>query len=64
MGLMIVPRLHNLQPLNLYAKSKNMFDQWVLGEIADGQPAPPSWAGLKFFNVYGPGKPTRAAWPV
>jgi ADP-L-glycero-D-manno-heptose 6-epimerase len=43
-----------LQPLNLYAKSKNMFDQWVLGEIADGQPAPPSWAGLKFFNVYGP----------
>jgi ADP-L-glycero-D-manno-heptose 6-epimerase len=31
-----------------------MFDQWVLGEIADGQPAPPSWAGVKFFNVYRP----------
>jgi ADP-L-glycero-D-manno-heptose 6-epimerase len=43
-------------PLNLYAKSENMFDQWVLEEIADGRPAPPSWAGVKFFNVYGPRK--------
>jgi ADP-L-glycero-D-manno-heptose 6-epimerase len=42
-----------LQPLNLYGKSKNVFDQWVLEEVAHGQPTPPSWAGLKFFNVYG-----------
>lgn len=43
-----------LQPLNLYAKSKNIFDQWILEEIAAGRPEPPGWAGLKFFNVYGP----------
>lgn len=42
-----------LQPLSLYGKSKNVFDQWVLEEIAQGRPAPPRWAGLKFFNVYG-----------
>ena len=38
-----------LQPLNLYAKSKNMFDQWVLEEIAAGRPEPRSWAGLQVF---------------
>jgi ADP-L-glycero-D-manno-heptose 6-epimerase len=43
-----------LSPLNLYGKSKNEFDRWVLSEIAAGHPAPPRWAGLKFFNVYGP----------
>lgn len=43
-----------LKPLNLYGKSKNDFDAWVLAEIAAGRPAPPGWAGLKFFNVYGP----------
>jgi len=42
-----------LQPLSLYGKSKNVFDQWVLEEIAYGRPTPLSWAGLKFFNVYG-----------
>jgi ADP-L-glycero-D-manno-heptose 6-epimerase len=43
-----------LHPLNLYGTSKNVFDQWVLEEVARGQPTPPNWAGLKFFNVYGP----------
>ncbi|MFO0936445.1 MAG: ADP-glyceromanno-heptose 6-epimerase [Gemmataceae bacterium] len=43
-----------LLPLNLYGKSKNDFDIWALAEVAAGQPAPPKWAGLKFFNVYGP----------
>jgi ADP-L-glycero-D-manno-heptose 6-epimerase len=43
-----------LHPLNLYGKSKNDFDRWVLRQVAEGLPAPPSWAGLKFFNVYGP----------
>lgn len=43
-----------LEPLNLYGKSKNIFDQWVLEEVACGRPTPPGWAGLKFFNVYGP----------
>jgi len=39
-----------LVPLNLYGKSKNDFDIWVLTQ----ETAPPRWAGLKFFNVYGP----------
>ncbi len=43
-----------LEPLNLYGKSKNDFDCWVLEEVERGGPAPPAWAGLKFFNVYGP----------
>jgi len=43
-----------LRPLNLYGKSKNDFDHWVLEELARGNATPPGWAGLKFFNVYGP----------
>ncbi len=39
-----------LQPLNPYGKSKNDFDYWVLQQ----KETPPFWAGLKFFNVYGP----------
>jgi len=38
-----------LIPLNLYAKSKNDFDKFVLKQIN----TPPSWCGLKFFNVFG-----------
>ncbi|CAN5445440.1 ADP-glyceromanno-heptose 6-epimerase [soil metagenome] len=47
--------VHSLQPLNPYGISKNEFDKWVLDVIA-AEPAnqPPFWAGLKFFNVYGP----------
>ncbi|MBC6490074.1 ADP-glyceromanno-heptose 6-epimerase [Flavihumibacter stibioxidans] len=40
----------SLQPLNAYGISKNEFDKWVLHEECH----PPFWAGLKFFNVYGP----------
>jgi len=39
-----------LQPLNPYGISKNEFDKWALQQGS----APPFWAGLKFFNVYGP----------
>ncbi|MCC7231877.1 MAG: ADP-glyceromanno-heptose 6-epimerase [Bacteroidia bacterium] len=39
-----------LKPLNLYGESKNDFDNWALSQ--DAQPY--FWAGLKFFNVYGP----------
>ncbi len=42
--------VEKLQPLNAYGRSKNEFDKWVLKQ--DKQP--PFWAGLKFFNVYGP----------
>ena len=44
-----------LTPLNLYGKSKNDFDIWALEEAAAGR-SPRTWAGLKFFNVYGPGE--------
>jgi len=39
-----------LKPLNLYGESKNDFDKWALKQ--ENQPY--FWAGLKFFNVYGP----------
>ncbi|MGL4421543.1 MAG: NAD-dependent epimerase/dehydratase family protein, partial [Gemmataceae bacterium] len=39
-----------LHPLNLYGKSKNDFDIWAMEQPK----APPHWAGMKFFNVYGP----------
>ena len=39
-----------LKPLNAYGVSKNEFDKWALKQSA----TPPFWAGLKFFNVYGP----------
>ena len=40
----------SLEPLNPYGVSKNEFDKWVLTQ----DKFPPFWAGLKFFNVYGP----------
>ena len=43
-------------PLNLYGWSKAAFDLWAVRLVARGRPAPPRWAGLKFFNVYGPGE--------
>lgn len=42
--------LGDLQPLNPYGVSKNEFDKWATQQFN----APPLWAGLKFFNVYGP----------
>jgi ADP-L-glycero-D-manno-heptose 6-epimerase len=39
-----------LKPLNPYGESKNDFDKWVLQQ----EKKPFFWAGLKFFNVYGP----------
>lgn len=42
--------IEKLQPLNPYGVSKNEFDKWAL----HNPPGPPSWTGLKFFNVYGP----------
>jgi len=46
--------LRRLRPLNLYGWSKHAFDLWVAREVEAGAPAPPAWAGVKFFNVYGP----------
>lgn len=46
--------LSTLRPLNPYGWSKHLFDRWVLAEKEAGRGMPPRWAGLKFFNVYGP----------
>ncbi len=46
--------LQRLRPLNLYGWSKHAFDLWVARQIERGAAAPPAWAGVKFFNVYGP----------
>ena len=42
--------VERLQPLNPYGRSKNDFDKWALQQ----ETQPPFWAGVKFFNVYGP----------
>jgi len=43
-----------LRPLNPYGWSKHLVDQRIIDDAARGRPTPPQWAGLKFFNVYGP----------
>jgi ADP-L-glycero-D-manno-heptose 6-epimerase len=48
----ITPRL---KPLNPYGESKRAFDEWALHREREGS-TPPSWAGFKFFNVYGYGE--------
>ncbi len=49
-----IETLRALRPLNLYGWSKWLFDSWVLRSVARGDAAPPAWAGLRFFNVFGP----------
>jgi ADP-L-glycero-D-manno-heptose 6-epimerase len=43
-----------LLPLNAYGWSKHFVDRRVIEDTVRNQPIPPQWAGLKFFNVYGP----------
>lgn len=49
-----------LKPLNPYGQSKQDFDVWLLEQVEGGRweegkpPSSSSWAGFKFFNVYGP----------
>jgi len=47
-------RLRRLRPLNLYGWTKHAFDLRVARMLQVGGARPPQWAGLKFFNVYGP----------
>jgi ADP-L-glycero-D-manno-heptose 6-epimerase len=49
-----VEGLANLRPLNAYGWSKHLFDRRVARLVAEDRPTPRQWAGLKFFNVYGP----------
>ena len=48
-----IASLERLRPLNPYGWSKALFDIYARRRADEGR-APPSWAGLKFFNVYGP----------
>jgi ADP-L-glycero-D-manno-heptose 6-epimerase len=49
-----IEALRRLRPMNLYGWSKNLFDMAVAERVARGGKLPPQWAGLKFFNVFGP----------
>ena len=49
-----LPALKKLRPMNLYGWSKSLFDLAVAERVAKGDRLPPQWAGLKFFNVFGP----------
>jgi ADP-L-glycero-D-manno-heptose 6-epimerase len=40
--------------MNLYGWSKHLFDQALVDRVVRKQKLPPQWAGLKFFNVFGP----------
>ncbi len=47
--------LKHLMPLNPYGWSKHVFDRRIARVVeSQSEPLPPQWAGLKFFNVYGP----------
>ena len=46
--------LAKLRPLNAYGWSKHFVDRRIMDDVVRRRPTPPQWAGLKFFNVYGP----------
>lgn len=53
-GMEEISKLH---PLNPYGDSKQEFDLWAIEQKKKGPSfCPPSWIGLKFFNVYGAGE--------
>ncbi len=56
-----LPALKELRPMNLYGWSKHLFDQAVAERVARGDKLPPQWAGLKFFNVFGPNEYHKGA---
>jgi ADP-L-glycero-D-manno-heptose 6-epimerase len=53
--------LKTLRPMNLYGWSKHLFDMAVAERAARGERLPPQWAGLKFFNVFGPNEYHKGA---
>ena len=46
--------LKRFKPMNLYGWSKHLFDLAIADRAARNEKLPPHWAGLKFFNVFGP----------
>lgn len=53
--------LRMLRPMNLYGWSKHLFDMALARRAARGEALPPQWAGLKFFNVFGPNEYHKGA---
>jgi ADP-L-glycero-D-manno-heptose 6-epimerase len=53
--------LATLRPLNPYGWSKHVVDRRLIDDVVRGRPIPPQWAGLKFFNVYGPHEKHKGA---
>lgn len=53
--------LEKLKPMNLYGWSKQQFDLAVVDRFTKKEKLPPQWAGLKFFNVYGPNEYHKGA---
>ena len=53
--------LKALRPMNLYGWSKHLFDLAVSERASKGEKLPPQWAGLKFFNVFGPNEYHKGA---
>jgi ADP-L-glycero-D-manno-heptose 6-epimerase len=53
--------LARLAPLNPYGWSKHVFDRRIARDVAERRPLPRFWAGLKFFNVYGPNEYHKGA---
>lgn len=56
-----LPALRRLRPMNLYGWSKHLFDMAVIARANEGGAMPPQWAGLKFFNVFGPNEYHKGA---
>ena len=56
-----IEHLSRLRPLNGYGWSKHVFDRWVARRLAEEELRPLQWAGLKFFNVYGPNEYHKGA---
>jgi ADP-L-glycero-D-manno-heptose 6-epimerase len=53
--------LKKLRPMNLYGWSKQLFDLLIAERIKQRAKMPPQWAGLKFFNVFGPNEYHKGA---
>jgi ADP-L-glycero-D-manno-heptose 6-epimerase len=53
--------LAHLRPLNAYGWSKHLFDRRVARMVELHAKRPAQWAGLKFFNVYGPNEYHKGA---
>ena len=53
--------LRRIAPMNLYGWSKHLFDVAVVERVARRDKLPPQWAGLKFFNVFGPNEYHKGA---